>query len=244
MIKELEEKNKAKVESSLKKVETEVDKVEEELTLEFPEDIKAELEAFGINEQRINKLMNSNSKYELAKYILWMKDGIKKGKVKDPAGLFVFAMTPAGDSNGNMVKVENTHAYIVQFIESYKRDVEGKNEISENLIREEFDKYIEDELSKFQEEDEFAYAATKEAVINDIEATKDKKIKSQRQLYNMATTKIDKDKILLMIEKWENFSKEKEKSAIFIEMFVKRISNYRGIDMYEDFKEKYIQKNS
>ncbi|MGL5575043.1 MAG: replication initiator protein A [Sarcina sp.] len=244
IIKELEEKGKAKAEDDLNKVDSEVDKVEDEFTLEFPKDIKAELEAFGINEQRVANLINSNTKYELAKYILWMKDGIKKGKVKDPAGLFVFAMTPAGDSNGNMVKVENTHAYIVQFIEAYKRDIEGKNDISEKIIIEKFNEYIEDELIKFKEEDEFAYAATKEAVLSDIEATKDKKIKAQRQLYNMATSKEDKNKILCIIEKWESFSKERDSSEIFKEMFIKRISSYRGIDMYEEFKRKYIQKNS
>lgn len=244
LINELEQKHKFKNTDKVEDIESKVDKAYKKLTLKFPENIKEELEAFNINELKITKIINTNSKYEIAKYILWIKDGISKGKVKDPAALFVFAMTNAGAGQGKMVKVETSNPEIVNFIDHYKREVEGKKDISENIIRKAFNKYIESEVDRFKDDDEFAYIATKEAVIDDIELVKDKKIKTQRQLYNMATTKEDKEKILLMIDKWERFSVEKEKSEIFIEILIKRISSYRGIEMYEDFKRRYIDENS
>ena len=218
---------------SEKKVDLEID-----FELKFPDDIRQELLDIGINSKKIAELMKKCSKWKLAEYILWIKDGIAKGKVNDPAGLFVFATT---DDN---VVVKKTHPQITEFVNSIKGEVEGKKEVSKKLIDDAYNLYIEDELKLFEEEDEFAYEATKEKVLDDIEEVQNKKIKSQKQLYNMATTSDEKEKLLLVIEKWERFSVEKEKSEIFIEQFVKRIKLYRGLRDYEEFKQEYIKSNS
>ncbi|MGL4450542.1 MAG: replication initiator protein A [Sarcina sp.] len=211
--------------------------LESDYKLEFPKDIKQELLGFNINSVKVMELIKKYSKWKLAEYILWMKDGIKKGKVKDPAGLFVFAITD------EMVKVENTHPDIVEFVEKIKSEVEGKNKVTKELIDKAYKEYIEQELKVFEEDDEFAFVASKESILKDIEKVQKKKIKSQRQLYNMATTQEEKDKLLATIEKWEKFTVEKDKSDIFIDMFVKKTKLYRGLMEYEEFKQKYIDEN-
>ena len=142
-----------------------------------------------------------------------------------------------------MVKVNKTHPGITEFIKKIKYDIEGKKLIDEKIILVAYRKYMEDDLKVFEDEDEFAYVATKESIMDDIEKVQKKRIKSQRQLYNMASTKEEKDKLLKIIEKWEKFSIEREKSEIFIEQFVKKIKLYRGLKGYEDFKREYIEKN-
>ena len=218
------------------KVEKKKD-LEEDYSLKFPENIKEELSLLGINSKKITEILQKHTKWKIAEYILWIKDGIRRGKVKDPAGLFVFAITD------EMVKVNKTHPDITEFIDRIKREIEGKKDIDENLIKSEYRKYIEQELKLFEEEDEFAYVATKESIMDDIEKIQKKRIKSQRQLYNMATTEAEKDKLLKVIEKWEKFSVEKDKSEIFIESFVKKIKLYRGLKDFSDYKIEYLEKN-
>ncbi|WP_066869303.1 plasmid replication initiator TrfA [Clostridium mediterraneense] len=218
------------------KVEKKKD-LEEDYSLKFPENIKEELSSLGINSKKITEILQKHTKWKIAEYILWIKDGIRRGKVKDPAGLFVFAITD------EMVKVNKTHPEITEFIDRIKREIEGKKDIDENLIKSEYRKYIEQELKLFEEEDEFAYVATKESIMDDIEKVQKKRIKSQRQLYNMATTEAEKDKLLKVIEKWEKFSVEKDKSEIFIELFVKKIKLYRGLKDFSDYKIEYLEKN-
>ena len=218
------------------KVEKKKD-LEEDYSLKFPENIKEELSLLGINSKKITEILQKHTKWKIAEYILWIKDGIRRGKVKDPAGLFVFAITD------EMVKVNKTHPDITEFIDRIKREIEGKKDIDENLIKSEYRKYIEQELKLFEEEDEFAYVATKESIMDDIEKIQKKRIKSQRQLYNMATTEAEKDKLLKVIEKCEKFSVEKDKSEIFIESFVKKIKLYRGLKDFSDYKIEYLEKN-
>ena len=204
----------------------------------FPEDIKQELIDFGVNAKKIAEVSRKYSKWKLVEYILWIKDGIARGKVKDPAALFVFAITD------EMVKVENTHPKITEFVANVKLDVEGKKQVSKKLIDDAYKTYIEYELSLFEEEDEFAFVAAKESILKDIEKIQDKRIKSQKQLYNMATTEKEKKTLLLVIEKWGKFTVQREKSDIFIEQFVKKIKLYRCLKDYEEFKYEYIKNNS
>ena len=211
--------------------------LEVDYELKFPNDIKQELLDIGINSRKVADLIKRCSKWKLAEYILWIKDGIAKGKVKDPAGLFVFATE---DDN---VVVKKTHPQITEFIENIKSKVEGKKQVSKKLIDDAYKKYIDDALNLFAQEDEFAYEATKEKVLSDIEEVQSKRIKSQKQLYNMATTDEEKETLLLIIEKWEKFSTEREKSEIFIEQFVKKIKLYRKLKDYEEFKAEYIKNN-
>lgn len=206
---------------------------QDELKLEIPKHIEKELEQFGINSSKIDSLVRTYSKWKLIEYILWLKDGIKKGKVKDPAGMFVFAITD------EMVKVNKTHPQITEFVEKIKNEIEGKKIIDEKIIKESYEKYINEGLMEFKEEEEFVYDSMTESIISDIESIQKKRIKSQKQLYNMAESEKEKDKLLKVIEKWEKFSSEREKSEIFKEMFVKKIKLYKNLLDYEDFKREY-----
>ena len=203
----------------------------------FPVDLNKELIDLGINSKKIAEIMHKYSKWKIGEYILWIKDGIAKGKVKDSAAMFVFAITD------EMVKVGKTHPEIIEFVGKIKSDVEGKTKVSKKLIDEAYKKYIDNELAMFREEEEFAYEATMESIIDDIEKVQSKRIKSQRMLYNMAKTDEEKDKLLSIIEKWEKFSVQREESEIFIEQFVKKIKILRELKDYEEFKQEYIAKN-
>ena len=237
LIKNLEEEYNIKHPKLKGLKEKKIRSLEEEVQLIFPKNIKEELDGFGINTKKITLIMSKYSKWKIAEYILWIKDGIAKGKVKDSAAMFMFAITD------EMVKVRKTHPEIVEFVGKIKSEVEGKNNITKKSIDEGYKKYIEKELDLFREEEEFAYEATKESIIEDIEKVQSKRIKSQRMLYNMAKTEEEKDKLILIIEKWEKFSVQREESEIFIEQFVKKIKILRELKDYEEFKHEYIVKN-
>ena len=210
--------------------------VQEDYALEFPENIENELRNIGINESKIAELINKHNKWKLAEYILWIKDGIKKGDVKSPAGLFVFAITD------EMVKVGSTHPHIVEFVEKIKKEVEGKKDIEEDIIKDSFNKYIEKEISQLKKEEEFVYKAIYNSTYDNISMAQPKKVKSLRQIYNMSEGK-DKAKMLELVEKWEKFSVEKEESDIFKEELVKAICMYKGLQMYEDYRRNYMENN-
>ena len=238
IIKQLEEdyaKKHPKLKSSKEKLKV---ALEIETELVFPNDIRQELVDIGINSKKITEIMSKYGKYKIAEYILWLKDGVARGKAKDPAGMFVFAITD------EMVKVKKTHPHIIEFVARYKAEVEGKQLFSEETIKEAYSDYIDREISLFEEDDEFMFEATKESILDDIEEVQEKRIKSQRQLYNMATKKDEKAKMLSIIEKWEKFSTEREKSEIFIEQFVKKTKIYRSLKDYNEFKQEFISKNS
>ena len=231
VIDEIEAANRKKI-TAPKKEE------EKKIKLEFPKDIKEELIQLGINDKKISSLLAQHSKYELAKYILFIKDSINKGKVKDPAGFFVFAITPG--ENGNMVKVEKTNPEIVEFIENYKLKEGVKSGVDEKVIKKAFDKYIDKQLKEFLEEEEFVYNTMKESILLDIDLVYEQRIASQKRIYNSATSDKDKENILKSIDKWEKFNIERENSELFKEMFIKKCRLYRKFMEYQDYKVKYI----
>ena len=211
--------------------------LEDDYELIFPEDIEKELRDIGVNTKKIAEIMKKYSKYKIAEYILWIKDGVNKGKVNDPPGLFVFAITD------EMVKVRSSHPHIVEFIEKIKSEVEGKKIIDVKLINQAYTDYINAELELFKTENEFIYTSLRDTVLDEIELVQAKRIKSQRTLYNMATTENEKEKLMMVIERWEKFSIEREKSEIFIEQFAKKIKLLKGLKDYEEFKGEYLEKN-
>ncbi|WP_055069068.1 replication initiator protein A [Clostridium massiliamazoniense] len=235
IIDELEKDKKKKIEPPKQEDESNEN---EGIKLEFPKDIKKELIDLGINDKKISSLMAQHSKYELAKYILFIKDNIQKGKTKNPAGFFVFAITPG--ENGNMVNVEKTNPEIVEFIEDYKLKEGIKTGIDEKVIKKAFDKYIEEQLKEFLEDEEYVYNTMRESILSNIELVCADRIKSQKRVYNSATSDKDKESILKSIDKWEKFQIEREESEIFKEMFIKESRLYRKFMEYQEFKVQYI----
>lgn len=216
-----------------------VEKEEEiQAEFEFPNDIESELIKLDIDKSKISEIMEKNTKWQIAEYILWIKDGMKKGKVKNAATLFVFAAL------GGMVNVSATNPEISEFVENVKKEAEGKTRIKEEVIKQAYNEYIEKEIRLFASDDEFVFSALKSTVIGDIEKAKSKRIKSLRQRYNIEEKESEKELLLKRIERWEKFSIEKEKSEIFIEQLVKSAKAYRGLLDYDEFKNEYLEKNS
>lgn len=213
----------------------EEEKIEEEF--EFPEDIENELVKLNIDKLKIAEILEKNTKWQVAEYILWIKDGIKKGKVKNAETLFVFAAL------GGMVNVSATNPEISEFVENVKKEIEGKTKVEEEVIKNAYNEYIEKEITHFAKDDEFVFNALKSTVIGDIEKVKSKRIKALRQRYNIEEKEGEKESLLKRIERWEKFSIEKEKSEIFIEQLVKSAKLYRGLLDYEEFKDEYLEKN-
>lgn len=215
-----------------------IEEKEPEVEFEFPEDIENELIKLDIDKAKISEIMEKNTKWQIAEYILWIKDGMKKGKVKNAATLFVFAAL------GGMVNVSATNPEIFEFVESVKKEAEGKTRVKEEVIKDAYNEYIEKEIRLFASDDEFVFSALKSTVIGDIEKAKSKRIKSLRQRYNIEEKESEKELLLKRIERWEKFSIEKEKSEIFIEQLVKSAKAYRGLLDYDEFKNEYLEKNS
>lgn len=210
----------------------------EENELVFPENIRQEILNFKVSESKVDEVISNFNKYQLAEYILWIKDGLAKGKVKDPAAMFVFAV------DKGMVKVNVSHPHISEFVEKYRIEVEGKNKVNEEIIQKLYSEYIDEEMLKFKDEEEFMYETMRESLLAELNSKSNKNIKTFKSVLNLQEDEKEKSKMLDLINKWEDFERTQDKSDLFKEQFINNSKLYRNMKDYSQFRNEYISKNN
>lgn len=220
-----------------------LEELQEDVKLVYPKDIKAELIAIGIDEDKIFEIMKKYSKYKLAELILWIKE-IKKvqNKIVNEAGMFIFAL--------EKVNVRKTHAYISDFIEEYKAKELGDRVIKANEIEEAYEKFLSDESNRLKEEATFQYEILVNSVVEDLNKSIDNIIKRATTTYNLLLNNnaqekdIEKASIDLEMKKAYKIAKNKETTELFKRELNKQLVLVFGLTMFEDFKIQYINKKN
>lgn len=208
-------------------------KEDRKIKMEFPENIEEKLKSYGINDKGILQLKKLG-KYKLAEYILWMDTRIADGKVKDTAGLFVAA------ARDKLVDVSRTHPDIIKFVEKHKAKEEGTKDLEIKLIKEAYDKYVHDAIEDFKDSiGKDSFIDVEDSILGEMLEVKEKRVKSQVKLMNMATTEEQKDGILAIIEDWEEVARKKKNSKMFKEQLFKKIKISAKFMDFDEFKIKY-----
>ncbi|MPQ43163.1 replication initiator protein A [Clostridium tarantellae] len=204
---------------------------EENNLLEIPKDIRKELFHIGVTENKVNEIMQKYDKWKLIQYILWIKEKAKESDKKPTnlAGLLIYALQT------DTFKLELTHEYIVDFVKNEKAKL-NKNTLTEEQIREKYEKYIDKEISKFMKEEDFIYEMFKENILTVIASTLDQKITQFKMIYNTCNNENDKKSIQKQLDELIEFKNNKEESQLFKQHIKKEIMVYRGLKDFNHFK--------
>lgn len=235
-IKRIEEKNALKIEAP-----KEEDKEAEKEEFIYPADINKELKTIGVSEDAIAEINGMFDKYTIVKYFLYIKQRMNLGKAKNPAALFIYAIR-----SGN-VDLEFSAPEIIEFVDKYKMEVDKKNKVSENAINEAFEKYRNDQLDKFKEDDEAGYEMLVGPLIN-CKAQAIKTIKTLTAIVMSVTDSNERDKLLSQIENWEKirdngYSESEFKKKLFQEYIAYAMAMGETILDENAFRNKYISEN-
>lgn len=203
--------------------------------LTFPNDLCQEMKEIGINEDKINSIIKTYGKYKVAEHLLWVKEVIAENKAKNPSGLFIFSL--------NNVRVETSHPHISKFIKEYKKEIENKNTVDLEIIKKEYEEYIQRELDLFLQEDDFMYDTISNSVLLELQELAKERIKKTQMMFNLAEKDEDKEKLLKQLEEWKTFNIKREKSVLYKEEFNKRFRLYRNVKDFEQFKIEYTKNN-
>lgn len=234
LITDLKEKKDKNIE---KKTSCEV----KEKKLEFPTNFKQELKDIGISEPKVKEILSRFSgkkKYELAEYILWIKEMIAAGKANNPASLFMYAITPQGEVNENMVCVERTHKHICDFVKEYKDKKEGDSALSQKKIEKEFKSYSKKIVNEFKKSEEAIYMNMAE----NLDATLKNVCKAKMDRLQEAINKDngeDKTSVINLYGKFEEYERLGQASELFCIEIEKRIRLYKNNsgEKFLDFEE-------
>ena len=202
--------------------------------LVLPTDVIADLRGFGVSERAIDEAIDKCSHWMICAYILWIKDGLAKGKINSPASMFVFAALQG------MVKLDETHRHILDFIKVEKYKVEYKSEKLNDEMDVLYEEYVDKCISDYKNDNEFIYVPMKSKLMDDIEKAKSTKIKNAKAMYKYAKTDDERKAQLIIIENWERASVHGENSPIFRDMMAKNIKLITKVKDREQFKAEYI----
>ncbi|MCD3283436.1 hypothetical protein G8V05_14760, partial [Clostridium botulinum C/D] len=197
----------------------------DEFEMEIPENLDKTLEEIGFNAKVIKQLYAEHDKWDIVKYVIWLQQQKSKntGSVKNSAGLLRFALM------GN-VNLEISHKDIVEFVENQKEKFEENKISCQEILKNAYDKYVNDEIEKLKKEEDGTYNIIYENTLINIEAQVDAQIAQLRLLEKNEGVEMPSLKL------WEEFKEKKEKSELFKKNFINSIKVFRGIMTLEEFK--------
>ncbi|MPQ43166.1 replication initiator protein A [Clostridium tarantellae] len=204
---------------------------QEESKLEIPKDIKQELINLGIADEKASEIIQKYNKWTLIEYVLWINEKIKESNnsLKNAAGLLIYALQTQS------VKLQLTHQYILDFVKEERAKIETKT-LSDDEIKDKYEKYIENELNKFKKEDEFIYNFMKDNTIQNLYDNIDVKIAQFNTIIRNCKDEKDKKTLMNQIEELNEFKDIGEKSKLFKKHFIKEVSIMRSLKDFNTFK--------
>lgn len=169
----------------------------------------------GIDRNATYELFTSQDKWQIIKYLLWFDKQKIEGKNPKP-GLLRFAIEKSYD-------IDVAYSDIVSFINDSRKQEEQNKAKKTKDIKTLYDRYIEDSIDQFKNEEQETYDIFFETTLTNLEKIADKKLKE--------TKLVGGD-----VSKIEEFLKKKTESEWFKELLIKDIKMYRGLKSYEEFK--------
>ncbi|KEI00106.1 hypothetical protein ADU90_14655 [Clostridium botulinum] len=197
----------------------------DEFKMKIPENLDKTLEEVGFNAKVIKQLYAEYDKWDIIKYVIWLQQQKSKntGSVKNSAGLLRFALM------GN-VNLDISHKDIVEFVENQKENFEQNKISRQEILKNAYDKYVNDEIEKLKKEEDGTYNIIYENTLINIEAQVDTQIAQLRLLEKNEGVEMPSLKL------WEEFKEKKDKSELFKKNFINSIKVFRGIMTFEEFK--------
>nr|WP_307906166.1 replication initiator protein A [Clostridium botulinum] len=152
----------------------------DEFKMKIPENLDKTLEEVGFNAKVIKQLYAEYDKWDIIKYVIWLQQQKSKntGSVKNSAGLLRFALM------GN-VNLDISHKDIVEFVENQKENFEQNKISRQEILKNAYDKYVNDEIEKLKKEEDGTYNIIYENTLINIEAQVDTQIAQLRLLEKM-----------------------------------------------------------
>lgn len=208
-------------------VEIAIDSVKEENTfhMKIPKNLDKTLEEIGFNTQGINQLCKEYDKWHIIKYIIWLQQQqFKNNKaIQNPAGLLRFALM------GN-INLDLTNKDILQFVENEKRKLEESKLSREEILKNSYNKYVNQEMVSFKKKDKGTYDIIYQSTLLNIEAQLDSQIAQLKLLEKNENLEMPSLKL------WEEFKEKRDKSKLFKKNFLNSVKVFRGILTFEEFK--------
>lgn len=166
-------------------------------------------------------IVSKKDKWFIIKHILWLDKQMSTGKVGETGALLSFALRR---ENGIDIK-NNQYQDIYDFIENEKLKEKLTRKDSVNKLKEEYDKYVSQNISDFKETQD--YQLFKEVLLSDMNSNIDRMIKQNKAINND-------------VSKLEEFKLLQEKSAYFEEQITKEIKVMKKIMTEQEFKNQKI----
>lgn len=189
----------------------------------LPEDtLENELIKRGVEKNFVAKVIKEKDKWIILTYILWIdKQIFMNANLKYPAGLLSFALRQE-----RILDLGPDYLDIIEFIEKEKlKEVEKERSVDE-IINENYDKYIDEEINSFKETAEYHF------ISYEILKSYDERIDNIIAINN--ENNVNNDKYI-------DFKENRENSKLFKEAIIKEIKLIKGLMNKEEFKIKYLK---
>ena len=188
----------------------------------LPEDtLENELIKIGVDSDFSAKVIKEKDKWTIITYILWIQKQLFLDKnLKYPAGLLSFALR-----QDRVLDLGPDYQDIIDFIEKEKTKALEKEKSIDEIINENYEKYIDEEIKAFKETAEYHF------ISNEILRSYDERVDNIISINN--TNGIDN-------EKYIDFKENRENSKLFKEAIAKEIKLIKGLLTREEFKRNYL----
>ncbi|CAG7839597.1 hypothetical protein Z959_12835 [Clostridium novyi B str. ATCC 27606] len=202
-----------------------------EFVMSIPKNLDIVLIEIGFSEKVINQLYKDYDKWDIVKYIIWLqKQQFESSEtIKNPAGLLMFALM------GN-VNLKIGYTDIIDFVDMEKEKIRQKKLSYEEILENAYEKYVNDEINKFKNEDIGTYNIIYQNTLINIESQVESQIAQLKLLEKNEGIEMPSLKL------WQEFKEKKEESKLFKKNFTNSIKVFRGIMTFEEFKVNFNKK--
>ena len=179
----------------------------------------------GVDSTFATKVVKEKDKWIIITYILWIdKQIFMDTNLKYPAGLLSFALRQE-----RILDLGPDYQDIIEFIEKEKTKALEKEKSVDEIINENYEKYIDEEINTFKETAEYHF------ISNEILRSYDERIDNIIAVNN--TNGVDN-------EQYIDFKENRENSKLFKEAIAKEIKLIKGLLTREEFKRNYLNNKS
>lgn len=205
---------------------------ENKFKMKIPKNLDETLEEIGFTAKVIKQLYSEHSKWDIIKYVIWLQQqkSSSSGSVKNSAGLLRFALM------GN-VNLDLSHKDIVEFVENEKKKFEESKLSHEEILKNAYDKYVNDQISTLKKEEDGTYNIIYQNTLANIESKVDAQIEQLRLI------EVNEGIEMPSLKLWEEFKVKKDKSELFKKNFINSIKVFRGSMTFEEFQVQYHKDN-
>lgn len=206
----------------------------------IPEDMHAYLvNIVGFSENKAESVLKEHDIWEITKYVLWLQEQANDNKIKTSFGAVLnWALT------SGFLNLDETHKHIIKIVESAKNKQSKTAEELNMEIDNAYEKYLEKAIKKYKKEDQFGYEIIHNSILQQLNVEYESKIREFGIILNQDISDDEREKIVEKQEEWFQLKEKQVKSKLFKYFLYNNLAMALGLDNREDFKIKYLKKNS